>query len=64
MKTDTALSSAGRLYPAGSTLKNDTFSNRHFYSIFTPPLTMDRQADFRYRSGNLNHTIAWILLTF
>jgi len=40
LKTDTALSSAGRLYPAGSTLKNDTFSNRHFYSIFTPPLTI------------------------
>lgn len=26
--------------------------------------SMDRQADFRYRSGNLNYTVAWILLTF
>jgi len=26
--------------------------------------SMDRQADLRYRSGNLNHTVAWILLTF
>jgi TM2 domain-containing membrane protein YozV len=26
--------------------------------------SMDRQADFRYRSGDLNHTVAWILLTF
>ncbi len=25
---------------------------------------MDRQVDFRYRSGNLNYTAAWILLTF
>ena len=26
--------------------------------------SMDRQADFRYRSGNVNYTVAWILLTF
>jgi TM2 domain-containing membrane protein YozV len=26
--------------------------------------SMDRQADFRYRSGKLNYTVAWILLTF
>jgi TM2 domain-containing membrane protein YozV len=26
--------------------------------------SMDRQADFRYRSGNLSYTVAWILLTF
>jgi len=26
--------------------------------------SMDRQADFRYRSGHLNYTVAWILLTF
>ena len=26
--------------------------------------SMDRQADVRYRSGNLNYTVAWILLTF
>jgi len=26
--------------------------------------SMDRQANFRYRSGNLNYTVAWILLTF
>lgn len=26
--------------------------------------SMDRQADFRFRSGNLNYTVAWILLTF
>jgi TM2 domain-containing membrane protein YozV len=26
--------------------------------------SMDRKADFRYRSGNLNYTVAWILLTF
>jgi TM2 domain-containing membrane protein YozV len=26
--------------------------------------SMDRQADFKYRSGNLNYTVAWILLTF
>jgi TM2 domain-containing membrane protein YozV len=26
--------------------------------------SMDRQADLRYRSGNLNYTVAWILLTF
>ena len=25
---------------------------------------MDRGADLRYRSGNLNYTAAWILLTF
>ena len=26
--------------------------------------SMDRQADFKYRSGNINYTVAWILLTF
>ena len=26
--------------------------------------SMDRQADFRYRSGHLDYTVAWILLTF
>ena len=26
--------------------------------------SMDRQADFKYLSGNLNYTVAWILLTF
>lgn len=26
--------------------------------------SMDRQADIRFRSGNLDHTVAWILLTF
>jgi len=26
--------------------------------------SMDRQADIRYRSGKLNYTVAWILLTF
>ena len=26
--------------------------------------SMDRQADFRYHSGNLDYTVAWILLTF
>ena len=26
--------------------------------------SMDRQADFKYRSGNVNYTVAWILLTF
>jgi TM2 domain-containing membrane protein YozV len=31
--------------------------------IFLIP-SMDRQADFRYRSGSLNYTVAWILLTF
>lgn len=25
---------------------------------------MDRQADFRYRAGRLDYTLAWILLTF
>jgi TM2 domain-containing membrane protein YozV len=25
---------------------------------------MDRQADFRYRAGRLDYTVAWILLTF
>jgi hypothetical protein len=25
---------------------------------------MDRQADLRYRSGNLSYTVAWTLLTF
>jgi TM2 domain-containing membrane protein YozV len=26
--------------------------------------SMDSKADFRYRSGNFNYTVAWILLTF
>jgi len=26
--------------------------------------SMDRQADFRYRSGSIDYTVAWILLTF
>lgn len=26
--------------------------------------SMDRQADLRYRSGDLDYTIAWVLLTF
>jgi TM2 domain-containing membrane protein YozV len=26
--------------------------------------SMDREADFRYQKGNLDYTIAWILLTF
>jgi TM2 domain-containing membrane protein YozV len=26
--------------------------------------SMDRQADFRFRSGTLNYTVAWVLLTF
>ncbi len=26
--------------------------------------SMDRQADFRYRAGRLDYTLAWILLTF
>jgi TM2 domain-containing membrane protein YozV len=26
--------------------------------------SMDRQADFRFRSGDLDYTVAWILLTF
>jgi len=26
--------------------------------------SMDRQADVRYRSGNLDYNVAWILLTF
>ena len=26
--------------------------------------SMDRQADLRYHSGNLDYTVAWILLTF
>jgi len=34
-----------------------------FIDLFLIPF-MDRQADFRYRSGNLNYTVAWILLTF
>ncbi len=25
---------------------------------------MDRQSDFRYRSGDIDYTVAWILLTF
>lgn len=25
---------------------------------------MDRQADFRYRAGRLDYTLAWVLLTF
>jgi TM2 domain-containing membrane protein YozV len=26
--------------------------------------SMDRQADFRFRTGKLNYTVAWVLLTF
>lgn len=26
--------------------------------------SMDRQADFRYRSGGVNYNITWVLLTF
>jgi len=26
--------------------------------------SMDRQSDFRYRSGDFDYTVAWILLTF
>ena len=26
--------------------------------------SLDRQADLRYRSGHINYTLAWILLTF
>ena len=26
--------------------------------------SMDSKADFRYRTGNLDYTVAWILLTF
>jgi TM2 domain-containing membrane protein YozV len=26
--------------------------------------SMDRQADLRFQAGRLNHTVAWILLTF
>lgn len=26
--------------------------------------SMDRQADFRYRTGDLDYTVAWALLTF
>lgn len=26
--------------------------------------SMDRQADFRFRTGRLNYTVAWVLLTF
>ena len=26
--------------------------------------SMDRQADLRFQTGRLNHTVAWILLTF
>jgi TM2 domain-containing membrane protein YozV len=26
--------------------------------------SMDRQADLRYRNGNINYTVAWSLLTF
>ena len=26
--------------------------------------SMDREADIRYRSGEIDHTVAWILLTF
>ena len=26
--------------------------------------SMDRQSDFRYRSGDIDYTVAWILLTF
>jgi len=26
--------------------------------------SLDRQADFRFHGGNINYTVAWILLTF
>ena len=26
--------------------------------------SMDRQADFRYRTGSIDYTVAWVLLTF
>ena len=26
--------------------------------------SMDRQADFRYRTGSVDYTVAWVLLTF
>jgi TM2 domain-containing membrane protein YozV len=26
--------------------------------------SMDREADFKYRSGKIDYTVAWILLTF
>ncbi len=26
--------------------------------------SMDRQADFRFRSGRIDYTVAWVLLTF
>jgi len=39
LKIDAALSPAGRLPPAGSSPEIHTFLNRHFYRIFTPPLT-------------------------
>ena len=26
--------------------------------------SMDRQADFRFQTGNVNYSVAWILLTF
>ena len=34
-----------------------------FIDLFLIPM-MDRQADFRFRSGPFDYTIAWILLTF
>jgi len=34
-----------------------------FIDLFLIP-SMDRKADIRYRSGEIDHTVAWILLTF
>jgi TM2 domain-containing membrane protein YozV len=34
-----------------------------FIDLFLIP-SMDRQADFRFRSGRLDYSVAWILLTF
>ena len=31
--------------------------------VFLIP-SMDRQADVKYRTGHLNYTVAWVLLTF
>lgn len=34
-----------------------------FVDLFLIP-SMDRKADLRYRTGSINYSIAWILLTF
>jgi len=34
-----------------------------FIDLFLIP-SMDRKADIRYHSGEIDHTVAWILLTF